>query len=162
MNTNMDYISHFLGADVANVSFNFSKIPSSIEKFNDVNGALALHYCIDALLFNQANGQYFCSLLGGSRTFQYAFAPSDAFGDNGLFFDIIATNTKFADGIYSALMLILKNVDFKSVTYFSANSIEVLASAIENWTCSSETQKPDVANIQTITWNESKSQVLKA
>ena len=68
-----DYISDFLGSDVANVSVNFAKIPSSIEKVNYVNGALALPYWIDALLPNQANGQYFNSLLGSARTFQYAF-----------------------------------------------------------------------------------------
>jgi len=87
-----DYISDFLGSDVANVSVNFAKIPSSIEKVNYVNGALALPYWIDALLPNQANGQYFNSLLGGVRTFQYAFpstlpayntAKEDALGYTG-------------------------------------------------------------------------------
>jgi len=57
---------------------------------------------------------------------------------------------------------VFKEVAGKNATYFSANSIESLAAAIEKWTHSSEAQKTDVENIQTITWNESKSQVLKA
>ena len=57
---------------------------------------------------------------------------------------------------------VFKEVAGTNATYFNANSSEALASAIEKWTHSLETQKPDVANIQTITWNESKSQVLNA
>ena len=56
---------------------------------------------------------------------------------------------------------VFKEVAGKNATYFSANSIESLATAIEKWNHSSEAQKTDVENIQTITWNESKSQVLK-
>ena len=36
----------------------------------------------------------------------YAFAPSDTFGGSDLFFDIDATNARFADGTYGALTLI--------------------------------------------------------
>jgi glycosyltransferase involved in cell wall biosynthesis len=57
---------------------------------------------------------------------------------------------------------VFKEVAGNNATYFSANSTESLATAIEKWTHSSEAQKTDVENIQTITWNESKSQVLKA
>ena len=171
-----DFVSDFMGTDVAYVSVNFAKLTSSIEKVNYVNGALALPYWIDALLPNEANGLYFKSLLGSAKTFQYAFpstlpayttakedavgfasfssiqiaqvekaltyiaslinvnfqkttnaaalntlsfannqqtesagyamAPGDAFGDSDLFFDINASNAKFADGTYGALTLI--------------------------------------------------------
>ena len=171
-----DFVSDFMGTDVAYVSVNFAKMTSSIEKVNYVNGALALPYWIDALLPNEANGLYFKSLLGSAKTFQYAFpttlpsyttakedavgfasfssiqiaqvekaltyiaslinvnfqkttnaaalntlsfannqqtdsagyamAPGDAFGDSDLFFDINASNAKFADGTYGALTLI--------------------------------------------------------
>ena len=57
---------------------------------------------------------------------------------------------------------VFQEVAGENATYFSGNSAEALASAIEQWTRSSEAKKPDVANIQTLTWNESKSQVLKA
>ena len=68
-----DRISDFAGVDVANVSVNFAKIPSSIEKVNYVNGALALPYWIDALLPNEANGLYFKSLLGSTPTLYFTF-----------------------------------------------------------------------------------------
>jgi glycosyltransferase involved in cell wall biosynthesis len=57
---------------------------------------------------------------------------------------------------------VFQEVAGENATYFSGNSTEALASAIEQLTHSSEAKKPDVANIQTLTWNESKSQVLKA
>jgi glycosyltransferase involved in cell wall biosynthesis len=57
---------------------------------------------------------------------------------------------------------VFKEVAGKNATYFSVNSTDALAAAIEKWTHSSDAQKTDVENIQTITWNESKSQVLKA
>jgi glycosyltransferase involved in cell wall biosynthesis len=57
---------------------------------------------------------------------------------------------------------VFKEVAGKNATYFSVNSTEALATAIEKWTHLSEAQKTNVENIQTITWNESKSQVLKA
>ena len=171
-----DFVSDFMGTDVAYVSVNFAKITSSIEKVNYVNNALALPYWIDALLPNEANGLYFKSLLGSAKTFQYAFpstlpsystakedavgfasfssiqtaqvekaltyiaslinvnfqkttnaaalntlsfannqqtdsagyamAPGDALVDSDLFFDVNATNAKFADGTYGALTLI--------------------------------------------------------
>jgi glycosyltransferase involved in cell wall biosynthesis len=56
---------------------------------------------------------------------------------------------------------VFKEVAGQSATYFSAHSAESLANAIENWIKSSDTQQPDAKNIQTITWNESASQVLK-
>ena len=171
-----DRVSDFAGTDAANITVNFAKIPSNIEKVNYVNGVLALPYWIDALLPDEASGLYFKSLLGKAPTLYYAFpstlpaydtskehalaftgfsstqiaqvenaltyiaslvnvnfqrttnasalntlmfannqqkdsagyaiAPGDAFGDSDLFFDINATNAKFADGTYGALTLI--------------------------------------------------------
>ena len=68
-----DRISDFSGTDVAYVSVNFAKIPSSIEKVNYVNGALVLPNWINALLPDEANGLYFKSLLGSAQTLYYAF-----------------------------------------------------------------------------------------
>ena len=56
---------------------------------------------------------------------------------------------------------VFKEVAGQSATYFSAHSAESLANAIENWIGLSDTQRLDFKNIQTITWTESASQVLK-
>ena len=71
-----DCIVDFAGKDVANVSANFVKIPSTIEKVNYVNGALALPYWIDALLPDEAAGLSFKTLLGSSKTYLYDFPTS--------------------------------------------------------------------------------------
>jgi Ca2+-binding RTX toxin-like protein len=55
------------------VSTSFVKIPSFIEKVIYTNGAIALPYWVDALLPNEASGNYFDTLLGSSNTFYYNF-----------------------------------------------------------------------------------------
>jgi Ca2+-binding RTX toxin-like protein len=60
-------------ADAAYVSASFTKIPSSVENVVYINAALPLPYWIDALLPDEAAGLHFLSLLGNSKTFDYAF-----------------------------------------------------------------------------------------
>jgi len=68
-----DLIDDASGNDTAYVSTSFVKIPSFIEKVIYTNGAIALPYWVDALLPNEASGNYFDTLLGSSNTFYYNF-----------------------------------------------------------------------------------------
>ena len=68
-----DLIDDTSGNDTAYVSTSFVKIPSFIEKVIYTNGAIALPYWVDALLPNEASGNYFDTLLGSSNTFYYNF-----------------------------------------------------------------------------------------
>ena len=71
-----DLIDDASGNDTAYVSTSFVKIPSFIEKVIYTNGAIALPYWVDALLPNEASGNYFDTLLGSSNTFNYNFPTS--------------------------------------------------------------------------------------
>ena len=71
-----DLIDDASGNDTAYVSASFVKIPSFIEKVIYTNGAIALPYWVDALLSNEASGNYFDTLLGSSNTFYYNFPTS--------------------------------------------------------------------------------------
>ena len=71
-----DLIDDSSGNDTAYVSTSFVKIPSYIEKVNYINGAKALPYWVDALLSDEAAGNYFDTLLGNSNTFYYSFPTS--------------------------------------------------------------------------------------
>jgi hypothetical protein len=64
------------GNDTAYVSASFVKIPSFIEKVIYTHGAKALPYWVDALLPDDAAGNYFDTLLGSSNTFYYNFPTS--------------------------------------------------------------------------------------
>ena len=55
------------------MSASFVKIPSSIENVIFTNGAQALPYWISALLYDDAAGKRFTTLLGDSKTFGYNF-----------------------------------------------------------------------------------------
>jgi glycosyltransferase involved in cell wall biosynthesis len=55
---------------------------------------------------------------------------------------------------------VFKEVAGQSATYFNAKSPEKLANAIECWVNSAETERPDVTNIKTMSWAESKRQFL--
>ena len=68
-----DSISDTSGIDTAYVSTSFAKIPSSIEKVVFTDGAQALPYWIDALIYDRASGNSFDVLLGTSNTFFYSF-----------------------------------------------------------------------------------------
>ena len=68
-----DYIYDTGGNDTAYVSVNFPKIPSRIENVIFTDGALALPYCIDALIEDEASGSNFKTLLGETKTWYYAF-----------------------------------------------------------------------------------------
>ena len=70
------YIYDSAGTDTAYVSASFVKVPSTIENVTYLNGAQALPYWIDALLPDDAAGLLFLSLLGGTKTFKYAFPTS--------------------------------------------------------------------------------------
>ncbi len=59
------------GADTANVSASFVKLPGNIETVNYTNGALALPYWIDALL--DGNAASFSTLVGPAKTLSYTF-----------------------------------------------------------------------------------------
>ena len=65
------YIYDSSGRDTAIVSANFVKIPKSIETVFYINGAQALPYWIDALIFDDAAS--YRSLLGPSKTFKYTY-----------------------------------------------------------------------------------------
>ena len=71
-----DLIDDASGYDTAYVATSFAKIPSFIEKVIYTNGAIALPYWVDALLPNEASGNYFDTLLGSSNTFYYNFPTS--------------------------------------------------------------------------------------
>ena len=71
-----DLIDDSSGYDTAYVSASFVKIPSFIEKVIYINGAKALPYWVDALLPDEAAGNYFDTLLGSSNTFYYNFPTS--------------------------------------------------------------------------------------
>ena len=171
-----DVVTDLSGADVVNVTANFVKLPSNIEKINYLNGALRLPYWIDALLPDEAAGLFFKTLISSNKTYLYAFPtslpsydtsqidatgfsaftatqisqaaatliyistlidvkfvktttpealntlsfannqqvdsagyalpPTETFRGSDLFFDIGASNAKFADGTYGALTLI--------------------------------------------------------
>ncbi len=68
-----DFISDTSGVDTAYVSVSFVKIPTSIEKVVLTDGAQALPYWIDALIYDRASGNNFDNLLGTSNTFNYVF-----------------------------------------------------------------------------------------
>jgi Ca2+-binding RTX toxin-like protein len=68
-----DFIQDTGGIDTANVSANFVKIPSTIEKVIYTEGAQALPYWIDALLPDEAAGLYYKTLLQNSSVFNYSF-----------------------------------------------------------------------------------------
>jgi serralysin len=71
-----DLMDDASGYDTVYVSTSFVKIPSFIEKVIYTNGAKALPYWVDALLPDDASGNYFDSLLGSSNTFFYNFPNS--------------------------------------------------------------------------------------
>jgi serralysin len=71
-----DFISDTSGIDTAYVSASFVKIPTSIEKVVFTDGAQALPYWIDALIYDRASGNNFDILLGTSNTFNYVFPTS--------------------------------------------------------------------------------------
>ena len=77
-----DLIDDASGNDTAYVSTSFVKIPSFIEKVTHTNGAKALPYWVDALLSDEAAGNYFDTLLGSSNTFYYNFPTSLPSYDN--------------------------------------------------------------------------------
>lgn len=64
------------GIDTAYVYANFVKLPSTVENIFYMNGAQALPYWIDALLGDDAAGDYYRWLLGETLTFQYTFPES--------------------------------------------------------------------------------------
>ena len=68
-----DTIYDSSGTDTAYVSTSFVKIPSNIEKVMYSDGALALPYWIDALIYDSGSGNYFKKLLGESKTWYYCF-----------------------------------------------------------------------------------------
>ena len=116
-----DYIYDFGGNDIAYVSTSFVKIPSTIEKVNYVNGAVALPYWIDALLPDEASGLFFKSLLGNSNVINYIFPnviPSyntnkeDASGYTS-FTEIQISKSKDALAYISSLV----NLEFKPTIY---------------------------------------------
>ena len=71
-----DLIDDSSGNDTAYVSKSFVKLPSFIEKVIYTNDAKALPYWVDALLSDEAAGNYFDTLLGSSNTFYYNFPTS--------------------------------------------------------------------------------------
>jgi Ca2+-binding RTX toxin-like protein len=71
-----DLLDDASGNDTAYVSASFVKIPSFIEKVIYTHGAKALPYWVDALLPDDAAGNYFDTLLGSSNTFYYNFPTS--------------------------------------------------------------------------------------
>jgi serralysin len=71
-----DTISDSSGTDTAYVSTSFVKIPSNIEKIIYTDGAMALPYWIDALVYDSGSGNYFKKLLGESKTWYYCFAQT--------------------------------------------------------------------------------------
>ena len=71
-----DLMDDASGYDTVYVSTSFVKIPSFIEKVIYTNGAKALPYWVDALLPDDASGNYFDALLGSSNTFYYNFPTS--------------------------------------------------------------------------------------
>jgi Ca2+-binding RTX toxin-like protein len=77
-----DFIYDSAGNDIAYVSANFVKIPSSIEKVFYTNGAQELPYWISALLPDEASGKNFDALLGEANTFLYFFPTSQPSYDN--------------------------------------------------------------------------------
>jgi serralysin len=116
-----DYIYDFRGNDIAYVSTSFVKIPSTIEKVNYVNGAVALPYWIDALLPDEASGLFFKSLLGNSNVINYIFPnviPSyntnkdDAKGYTS-FTEIQISKSKDALAYISSIV----NLEFKQTIY---------------------------------------------
>ncbi len=76
-------------ANYAQVSANFVKLPSNVTP-TYVDGALALPYWIDALLPNDASGQYFASLLGEKTQYSYVFPATLP--------SYIESNSTYADG----------------------------------------------------------------
>jgi len=88
-----DYIYDSGGTDTAYVSQSFVKLPSSIETVTYTNGALALPYWINSLLFDSSAGLNDATLLGSAKTFKYFF-PSQL--------PTYYANTKQADGSFVA------------------------------------------------------------
>lgn len=126
VDSTFDYIYDSAGYDTAYVSTSFVKLPSSIEKVNYVNGALALPYWIDALLPDQTAGLYFKSILGSSTTVFYAFpnaipsydtSANNALGYSG-FTSLQISRTKEALSNLSAFL----NLQFTETTNPAQNN----------------------------------------
>jgi Ca2+-binding RTX toxin-like protein len=125
-----DYIYDSGGTDTAFVSQSFVKLPSTIETVTYTNGALALPYWINSLLFDSSAGLNDATLLGSAKTFKYFF-PSQL--------PTYYANTKQADGSFVAFSEVqkaralaafdyIKNViDVQFVSGTSASALNTLS-----------------------------------
>lgn len=129
-----DLMDDASGYDTVYVSTSFVKIPSFIEKVIYTNGSKALPYWVDALLPDDASGNYFDSLLGSSNTFFYNFPNSLPSYD---------TNASHGDGFktFSSVQIVraetalnyiasVIDVHFKKTT--TANGLNTLVFANNN------------------------------
>ena len=106
-----DAIFDSAGADTAYVSQSFVKLPSSIETVVYTNGALALPYWINSLLFDSSAGLNDLALLGSAKTFKYVF-PSQL--------PIYYTGTKQADGSFLAFSDVQKARTLEAFDYIKS------------------------------------------
>ena len=120
------------GTDTAYVYADFVKLPSNVEHVLYINGAQALPYWIDALLGDDAAGDFYAWILGASHVFQYVFPSSipaydttaaDASGYTGL-------NAAQISQVQAALSYVssVTNLSFTSTT--DANAINTISFAI--------------------------------
>ena len=129
-----DLIDDASGNDTAYVSTSFVKIPSFIEKVIYTNGAIALPYWVDALLPNEASGNYFDTLLGSSNTFYYNFPTSlpsyDTYPSHGYGFKTFSS-VQIAK-TETALNYIASVIDVQFKKTISANGLNTLVFANNN------------------------------
>ena len=129
-----DLIDDASGNDTAYVSTSFVKIPSFIEKVIYTNGAIALPYWVDALLPNEASGNYFDTLLGSSNTFYYNFPTSlpsyDTYPSHGYGFKTFSS-VQIAK-TETALNYIASVIDVQFKKTISANGLNTFVFANNN------------------------------
>ena len=129
-----DLIDDTSGNDTAYVSTSFVKIPSFIEKVIYTNGAIALPYWVDALLPNEASGNYFDTLLGSSNTFYYNFPTSlpsyDTYPSHGYGFKTFSS-VQIAK-TETALNYIASVIDVQFKKTISANGLNTFVFANNN------------------------------
>jgi len=131
-----DYIYDSGGTDTAFVSQSFVKLPSTIETVTYTNGALALPYWINSLLFDSSAGLNDATLLGSAKTFKYAFpgqlpsyysGTSQADGSFVGFSDIQKTRTVVALNYIETVIDVKFVLETDTTVLNSAKSLNTLS-----------------------------------